>query len=98
MKIEKTLQVAAVLPVRRAEGVATTESEVRDQVTLEASTNLARAVDEAIQAAGMTRSAEVEAIAAAVKNGTYKPDPQRIADRILETATLNARIRALLMG
>ncbi len=45
------------------------------------------------------RDAQVREIVAAVKGGTYQhPTPQEIADQIVDTAELDARLRALLGG
>lgn len=43
-----------------------------------------------------SRSAHLANIEAAVRNGTYKPDPRLIAERILQSAALDAQIDATL--
>jgi flagellar biosynthesis anti-sigma factor FlgM len=55
------------------------------------------AVEEAKRSAGQSRTARLEALKTAIKQGHYRPDAQRIADQILEEAELNASLRALLM-
>ena len=43
------------------------------------------------------RAAHLAALRAALENGTMKPDPQRIAQRLLTSAELDAQLRALLI-
>lgn len=43
-----------------------------------------------------SRSTHLASIEAAVRNGTYKPDPRLIAERILQSAALDAQIDATL--
>jgi len=59
---------------------------------------LAAAVSRAREATGSGRAARIAELAEALRRGTYRPDPQRIADRILDDAILSARLRALLGG
>jgi flagellar biosynthesis anti-sigma factor FlgM len=68
-----------------------------DRVSTDDSAKLARAVLTASQAASAGRSAKLAAIEAAVRQGTYRPDPQRIAQEILDDAVVAARLQALLV-
>jgi negative regulator of flagellin synthesis FlgM len=42
------------------------------------------------------RSARVQQIAQAVKKGEYQPDPQKIAEQIVDDAELSARLQTML--
>lgn len=76
---------------------AGTSSDVKtDKVTTEASAQVQEAADAARQQVGNDRAVRLEAIEAAIRQGAFKPDPQRIAARILEDAELTAKLQALL--
>jgi negative regulator of flagellin synthesis FlgM len=53
-------------------------------------------VAEAARTASAGRATQLAAIEAAVRQGTFTPDPQRIAQRILDAAELSAKLQALL--
>ncbi len=72
------------------------ELEVEDKVTVTEASELSSTVSTAQVAASADRSQVVQALATAVRQGTYKPDPRRIAQQILEDAELIARLQALL--
>lgn len=67
-----------------------------DRVSTDDSAKVAAAVAQAAAAAGSARASHLQAIEAAVRQGTYRPDPQRIAQEILDDAELAARLQALL--
>jgi negative regulator of flagellin synthesis FlgM len=67
-----------------------------DKVSTEARAQVAAAADAARQQVGNDRTVRLEAIEAAVRQGAFKPDPNRIAQRILDDAELTAKIQALL--
>jgi len=67
-----------------------------DRVSTDETARLARVVAAARQGADASRAARVEAIEAAIRQGTLRPDPQRIAQKILDDAELTAMLRALL--
>lgn len=69
-----------------------------DRVTTESLERLGAAAAGARAGAAQDRTVRLEAIEAAVRQGTFRPDPQRIAQRILDDAELTARLRALLEG
>jgi len=52
-------------------------------------TDSARALTEAAQGGGQIDQKKVDQIRAAIANGSYKPDPTRIADRLV---SLNSQI------
>jgi len=67
-----------------------------DKVSTEAKAQVEAAVHAAQQSLGSERAVRLEAIEAAVRQGAFKPDPGRIAQRILEDAELTAKLQALL--
>lgn len=66
------------------------------KVSTAATDQLDAAAMAARQIAASGRSTRLEAIEAAVRQGTFKPDPQQIAQRILDAAELTAELQALL--
>lgn len=67
-----------------------------DRVSTDDSARLASALLTTSQAASAGHAAMLSAIEAAVRQGTYRPDPQRIAQEILADAAVAARLQALL--
>ena len=67
-----------------------------DKVSTDSKATLEAATAAAQIAAGSDRTVRLEAIEAAVRNGAFKPDPQRIAARILDDAELSAKLQAML--
>ena len=67
-----------------------------DKVSTEVKAQVEAAASAARQAVGNDRSVRLEAIEAAIRQGAFKPDPGRIAQRILDDAELTAKIQALL--
>ncbi len=68
---------------------------VVDRVSLSAERAPVARVGDAQVAAAQGREARIAALVQAVRDGTYTPDPQQVASRILETAELEAELRAL---
>ena len=68
---------------------------VVDRITLNAERAPIARVGDAQVAAAQGREARIAALVQAVREGTYKPDPQQVAARILEAAELEAELRAL---
>lgn len=67
-----------------------------DRITTSQQVELQAAISQAKAAAKDTRAARLAEIEAAVRKGEYRPDPARIAQRILDEAELLARIHVLL--
>jgi len=67
-----------------------------DKVSTEASAQVQAAADAARQALGNERAVRLQAIEAAIRQGAFKPDPRRIAQRILDEAELTAQLQAML--
>jgi negative regulator of flagellin synthesis FlgM len=100
MKVTDTSQIKALAPDKlpepgRARGAVRTNS--GDRVSTDDSAKIAAAVAQARKSSSAGHSAKLQAIEAAVRQGTYRPDPQRIAQEILNDAELAARLQALLM-
>ncbi len=100
MKVTDTNQIRALDPNRQADASRAQRPEqpdTEDRVTTEESARIAAAVAAATERSGVGNRAEMlQAIEASVRQGTYKPDPNRIAQRILDEAELAARLQALL--
>lgn len=90
----KRVETAKPGDSRRAQ--APDPSRTADKVTTEARAAVDAAAAAARQALGANRSVRLEAIEAAVRQGSFKPDPQRIAQRILEDAELSAMLQSML--
>ncbi len=98
MKVTDASQIKALAPGKLPEPGRTPAAEregIGDRVSTDDSAKIAAAVAEASQTAAAGRPAKLQAIEAAVRQGTYKPDPQRIAQEILDEAELAARLQAL---
>jgi negative regulator of flagellin synthesis FlgM len=98
MKIKDTSPVRGVgasspAEVRRSDAPA---SSAPSKVSTEATAQLDASAIAARQLASTGHAARLEAIEAAIKQGTFKPDPQRIAQSILDAAELTAELQGLL--
>jgi negative regulator of flagellin synthesis FlgM len=67
-----------------------------DTVSTEESTKLAAAISAIRSHATAARSVQLQAIETAVRQGTYRPDPARIAQQILQDAEISAAFQAML--
>ena len=100
MKVTDASQIKALAPTKLPEPSRSTAPErerASDRVSTEGSERISAAVMEASRHASAGRAAKLQAIEAAVRQGTYRPDPQRIAQEILDDAELAARMQALFM-
>ena len=73
-----------------------TTSAKSDKVSTEASAQVAAAASASRQQVDADRAVRLEEIKAAVARGAFQPDPNRIAQRILDDAELTAKIQALM--
>lgn len=99
MKVTDTSQIRALDVNRPAEAGRAQKPEVRDtedRVSTEESARVAAAVAAAKRQGGGARAEMLQAIEASVRQGTYRPDPSRIAQRILDQAELAARLQLLM--
>jgi negative regulator of flagellin synthesis FlgM len=97
MKVKDTSEIRAVdtnrTPESRRPHGARHSS---DTVSTESKAELDAAVAAARQSLGQNRAVRLEAIEAAIRQGTFKPDPQRIAQRILDDAELTAVLQSMM--
>ncbi len=73
-----------------------TSAAVSDMVSTDSSAQVVAATAAARSSLGQDHGLRLEAITAAVRNGTFKPDPQRIAQQILDDAELTAMLQTML--
>jgi negative regulator of flagellin synthesis FlgM len=97
MKVTDTSQIKALAPGKPPEPSKTPAGErgAADRVSTDDSARMAAAVAQAAQHASGARGAKLAAIEAAVRQGTYKPDPHQIAQQILDDAELAARLQRM---
>jgi len=100
MKVDSTNEIRAVDTQKAvdtakvpASGSPSTQP---DKVSTSESAQLAQAVAAVRAQVGAGQSARLAAIEAAVRQGTYRPDPARIAEQILQDAELSASLQAML--
>jgi negative regulator of flagellin synthesis FlgM len=67
-----------------------------DKVSTSSKAQVEAAITTAQASLGANKGVQLEAIAAAVRDGTFKPDPQRIAQKILDDAELTAVLQSML--
>jgi negative regulator of flagellin synthesis FlgM len=100
MKVKDASELRGVEASRPPEPKKKTESSsssaASDKVSNEVKAQVAAAATATRQQVGNDRAVRLEAIEAAVRQGAFKPDPNRIAQRILDDAELTAKIQALL--
>jgi negative regulator of flagellin synthesis FlgM len=101
MKVKDASELRGIEAVRPPEpkkdpARTTSASSTSDKVSTEAKAQVDAAVNAAQQTVVKDRSAKLQAIEAAVRQGAFKPDPNRIAQAILDDAELTAKIQALL--
>lgn len=95
MKIRDTNEVGRLGPTAPAtEGARPQKS--GDKVSTDAQQQVEQAVATAQLSSASARSAKLQALESAIAAGTYRPNPGQIADQILESAELTARLRAML--
>ena len=71
-------------------------SVVPDKVSTDSSAQVVAAGSATRMALSQDQGLKLEAIAVAVRDGTFKPDPQRIAQKILDDAELSAMLQTML--
>jgi len=101
MKVKDASELRGIETVRPSEpkkesARTSSASSMSDKVSTEARAQVEAAVNAAQGTVVKDRSARLQAIEAAVRQGAFKPDPNRIAQAILDDAELTAKIQALL--
>lgn len=69
-----------------------------DRVNLDQSQHAAQLAEGARTSASAARATRLRHIEDAVRSGSYKPNPSRVADDILAAAELEARLRTMMGG
>jgi negative regulator of flagellin synthesis FlgM len=99
MKVKDASEIRRLDASRPAESKPT-RSEAKtsssDKVSTDSRTQIEAAITTAKASLGGNKGVRLEAIAAAVRDGTFKPDPQRIAQKILDEAELTAMLQTML--
>jgi negative regulator of flagellin synthesis FlgM len=98
MKVTDASQIRGLGPGASPDTVraAAPDRKTGDRVSTDESARLATAIAATTESAGASRAARLQSIEVAVRQGTYRPDPQRIAQEILDDAELAARLQAML--
>jgi hypothetical protein len=93
MKIQDT---HSALPLQAAPGAPSVRTrEEEDRVTVQRTRALQADIDRAKLSAGADRAAQLRALELALRNGTFQPSPSQLAEKLLQAAELDARLRAL---
>ncbi len=99
MKVKDASEIRRVDVAKPAESKSTqagSASPASDKVSTDSSAQVVAASAATRTALSNNKDLRLEQIAAAVKNGTFKPDPQRIAQKILDDAELTAMLQTML--
>jgi negative regulator of flagellin synthesis FlgM len=99
MKIKDASNIDQMTQVAGSKKQAKATSDVEDReekVSTTQSDDLAKAIVTAQTVTNSSRAQVVAALATAVREGTYKPDPQKIAQQILDDAEMIAKLQAML--
>jgi len=98
MKVKDTSEVRRADASRPSETKKTerARTSATDKVSTEAKAQVEGAATSARQSLGSNRAVRLEAIEAAIRQGTFKPDPARIAQRILDEAEVTAMLQNML--
>ena len=94
MSINETKGIGSIGPVAPAPGNPAAR---RARAAVEASAQR-ETVTVASQQASAGRTARFKQLESAIRNGQYRPSPSELADHLLDSAELDARLRALLKG
>lgn len=94
MKVNNPNGVMPLSALKASEASPRVRSE--DRVTVQDRARLKALSQAAREVASQEHVARLADIEARVKSGTYQPDPRKIAEEILRSAELHARIQAIL--
>jgi negative regulator of flagellin synthesis FlgM len=99
MKVKDASEIRRLDASRPAESKSTRSEASKsspDRVSTGSRTQVEAAISQARASVGASNGVRLEAIAAAVRDGTFKPDPQRIAQKILDEAELTAMLQSMM--
>lgn len=96
MKINDTQNTAPLQSSSNTQAAPARAREEQDRVTLERTKALQADIDRAKVSAGASRAAQLQALETAIRSGTFKPSAQQLAEKLLQSAEVDARLRSLL--
>lgn len=96
MKVTEPGKVIQIRSGAQSAGAARRPPE--DKVSVSESAPLTAAIGAARANAEAVHQARLDALTQAIRSGSYQPSAQRLAERLLDAAELDARLRALLGG
>lgn len=100
MKVNSTSEIRPVSARKTDEATGSTAAgraqAPPDRISTEESAKLAAAIAAIRSQASAARAAQLQTIETAVRQGTYRPDPARIAQQILQDAEISATFQAML--
>lgn len=96
MKITETPAPPSIQNAASKQAAPPPAQEEADRVTLERTRTLQADVEQAKAGAGAARAAQLQALEVAIRNGSFRPSSQQLAEKLLQSAELDARLRALL--
>ena len=96
MKVNETKPANAVERVVPGQTTTSDAAAPKDRVSVEAVREVETAVAVARRSAGGARAARLERLETAVRSGTFRPDPSRVAEQILADAEIDAKLQAIL--
>jgi anti-sigma28 factor (negative regulator of flagellin synthesis) len=96
MKISDTSQAVPIGPTAPVRSATVGAEPTADKVSADQGQQFAQTVAVAQQTQISSRTARLQQLTEAVRNGTYKPDAGRIAENILDDAEIDARMQAML--
>ena len=96
MRIKSSPKTSGVVPSRAVEPGARRRVSVSDDHVELGHKELQAAIRAAEQQASLERQEKLQSLERAIAEGTYRPDPHRLAEEVLRSAVLLARLRALL--
>jgi hypothetical protein len=96
MKVEAPGSIREVDKVAPPVGGRPVDTSGADRVTMDDGAHAAALVRAAAAGAGASRSARLAQIEAGVRNGSYRPTASQIAEQLLSSAELDARLQVML--
>lgn len=94
MKISSSKENAAVAALRTGDERAQRTS-ASDRVSVSEVERVEKLAEVAKEVASSSRVSRLADIEAAVRSGNYRPDAQRIAEQLLRSAEVSARLQAM---
>jgi anti-sigma28 factor (negative regulator of flagellin synthesis) len=95
------MKVEAPSSIREIDKVAppvgrSVDNKQTDRVTMDDGAQAAALVRAAAAGAGVSRSARLSQLEAGIRNGSYRPSASQIAEQLLSSAEVDARLQVML--